>query len=322
VLGWVVVGGLAVLAATTLLQISGYAAVAVAQDALPYLFSFAWVVLVVALVGQSWLLAAAAAVLAAYQLVLLIPRLVESKVPRWVRGAPRLELTVANVFIDNKTPAALARALLARGGDVMIILEWNTAFVREFDAAGGRDAYPHRVFDPADTSDYAVGIVSKKPLLEESKVVTLGPLKLTQAILDIGGPTLTIVGLNPTAAVDPGGFEEWEKQLDELIRYVPTLFGPFVIAGDLNTTTYRPKVRELLATGLIDAHESLGQGLSPSFKLAAEGVLATAPVVRLDHVFLSHDVRAISAEDLASEGSDHFPFVVTLAVRPPNHPRR
>jgi endonuclease/exonuclease/phosphatase (EEP) superfamily protein YafD len=77
-----------------------------------------------------------------------------------------------------------------------------------------------------------------------------------------------------------------------------------------------------LATGLIDAHESLGQGLSPSFKLAAEGVLATAPVVRLDHVFLSHDVRAISAEDLASEGSDHFPFVVTLAVRPPNHPRR
>jgi len=322
VLGWVVVGGLAVLAATTLLQISGYAAVAVAQDALPYLFSFAWAVLVVALVGQSWLLAAAAAVLAAYQLVLLIPRLVESKVPRWVRGAPRLELTVANVFIDNKTPAALARALLARGGDVMIILEWNTAFVREFDAAGGRDAYPHRVFDPADTSDYAVGIVSKKPLLEESKVVTLGPLKLTQAILDIGGPTLTIVGLNPTAAVDPGGFEEWEKQLDELIRYVPTLFGPFVIAGDLNTTTYRPKVRELLATGLIDAHESLGQGLSPSFKLAAEGVLATAPVVRLDHVFLSHDVRAISAEDLASEGSDHFPFVVTLAVRPPNHPRR
>jgi endonuclease/exonuclease/phosphatase (EEP) superfamily protein YafD len=322
VLGWVVVGGLAVLAATTLLQISGYAAVAVAQDALPYLFSFAWVVLVVALVGQSWLLAAAAAVLGAYQLVLLIPRLVESKVPRWVRGAPRLELTVANVFIDNKTPAALARALLARGGDVMIILEWNTAFVREFDAAGGRDAYPHRVFDPADTSDYAVGIVSKKPLLEESKVVTLGPLKLTQAILDIGGPTLTIVGLNPTAAVDPGGFEEWEKQLDELIRYVPTLFGPFVIAGDLNTTTYRPKVRELLATGLIDAHESLGQGLSPSFKLAAEGVLATAPVVRLDHVFLSHDVRAISAEDLASEGSDHFPFVVTLAVRPPNHPRR
>jgi endonuclease/exonuclease/phosphatase (EEP) superfamily protein YafD len=322
VLCWVVVGGLAVLAATTLLQISGYAAVAVAQDALTYLLALAWVVLVVALVGQSWLLAAAAAVLVAYQLVLLIPRFFASRVPRWVRGAPTFELLVANVFIDNKTPAALARALLARGGDVMLILEWNAGFVREFDAAGGQDAYPHRVFDPADTSDYAVGIVSKKPLLEESKVVTRGPLKLTQAVVDIGGPTLTIVGLNPTAAVDPGGFDEWEEQFDELIRFVPSLVGPFVIAGDLNTTTYRPKVRELLATGLIDAHESLGHGLSPSFKLAADGVLATAPVVRLDHVFLSHDVRAVNAEDLASEGSDHLPFVVTLAVRPSNRPHR
>ncbi|MEP6661177.1 MAG: endonuclease/exonuclease/phosphatase family protein [Acidimicrobiales bacterium] len=322
VLGWVVVGGLAVLAATTLLHISGYAAVAVAQDALIYLLALAWVVLVVALVGQSWLVAAAAGVLVAYQVVLLIPRLVASRVPRWVREAPRLDLLVTNVFIDNKTPEALARALLARGGDVMVILEWNDGFVRAFDAAGGHDAYPHRLFDPADTSDYAVGIVSKTPLLEESEVVTRGPLKLTQAVVDMGGPTLTIVGLNPTAAVDPGGFEEWEEQLGELIRYVPSLVGPFVIAGDLNTTTYRPKIRELLTTGLIDAHESLGQGLKPSFKLAADGVLATAPVVRLDHVFLSHDVRAINAEDLASEGSDHLPFVVTLAVRPPNPTHR
>lgn len=321
-LGWVVVGGLAVLAATTLLHISGYAAVAVAQDALIYLLALAWVVLVVALVGQSWLVAAAAGVLVAYQVVLLIPRLVASRVPRWVREAPRLDLLVTNVFIDNKTPEALARALLARGGDVMVILEWNDGFVRAFDAAGGHDAYPHRLFDPADTSDYAVGIVSKTPLLEESEVVTRGPLKLTQAVVDMGGPTLTIVGLNPTAAVDPGGFEEWEEQLGELIRYVPSLVGPFVIAGDLNTTTYRPKIRELLTTGLIDAHESLGQGLKPSFKLAADGVLATAPVVRLDHVFLSHDVRAINAEDLASEGSDHLPFVVTLAVRPPNPTHR
>jgi endonuclease/exonuclease/phosphatase (EEP) superfamily protein YafD len=313
---------MAVLAATTLLHISGLAAVAVAQDALPYLLAFAWVVLVAALVGQSWLLAAAAGVLVAYQLVLLISRLVASRVPRWVRHAPRLELLVANVFIDNKTPAALARALLARGGDVMVILEWNASFVREFDAAGGRDAYSHRVFDPADTSDYAVGIVSKKPLLEESKVLTLSRLKLTQAVVDVGGQTLTIVGLNPTAAVDPGGFEEWDQQLDELIRHVPSLHGPFVVAGDLNTTTYRPKVRELLATGLVDAHESLGQGLSASFKLSVDGVLAVpGAVVRLDHVFLSDDVRAISAEDLPSEGSDHVPFVVTLAVRPVSRPQ-
>ncbi len=199
----------------------------------------------------------------------------------------------------------------------MVILEWNDVFVREFDAAGGTDAYPNRVFDPADGSDYAVGIVSKLPLLPESQVLTVGPLKLTQAMVDVGGQRVTIAGLNPMTAVDPGGFDEWEKQIDALIGYVPTVAGPLVVAGDLNTTTYRPKVKELLATGLVDAHESLGQGLSTSFKLGADGVLAApGAVVRLDHALLGDGVRAVSTEDRPSEGSDHVPFVVTLAVRP------
>jgi endonuclease/exonuclease/phosphatase (EEP) superfamily protein YafD len=322
VLGWVVVGGLVALAATSVLRISGRATVAVAQDVMVYLLALAWVVLILGLLGRAWLLAGAAALLVVYQLGLLIPRLIATRVPRWARDAPTLELLVANVFIDNETPAALAHVLLATGADVMVILEWNTVFVREFDAAGGREAYPHRVFDPADTSDYAVGIASNAPLLDESKVLTRGPLKLTQAVVDVGGQPLTILGLNPTAAVDPGGFEEWEQQLDELIRYVPSIAGPLVVAGDLNTTTYRPKVRELLATGLVDAHESLGKGLSSSFKLSIDGVLAApGAVVRLDHAFLNHHVRAISAEDLPSEGSDHLPFVVTLAVRPANRPQ-
>jgi endonuclease/exonuclease/phosphatase (EEP) superfamily protein YafD len=119
------------------------------------------------------------------------------------------------------------------------------------------------------------------------------------------------------AAVDPGGLDEWEKQVDALIDFVPSIVGPFVIAGDLNTTTFRPKAQELLATGLVDAHEALGEGMSASFKLSADGALAIpGAVVRLDHAFLSDDVRAVQADDLASEGSDHLPFMVTLAVRP------
>jgi endonuclease/exonuclease/phosphatase (EEP) superfamily protein YafD len=317
VLGWVVLLGLAAIAVTSLIHISGGAVLGLAQDAMVYLLALAWVVLVVGFLAHSWLLAGAAALLVAYHLVLLISRGTATRMPRWVRKAPRLTVVVANVFIDNETPGALARALLASDADLIVILEWNTAFVSEFDAAGGRDAYSERVFDPADTSDYAVGIVSNVPLLPESEVLTVGPLKLTQAVVEVGGQAVTILGLNPMAAVDPGGFQEWEKQLDALIDHVPSVAGPLVVAGDLNTTTLRPKVQELLATGLVDAHESLGQGLSTSFKLAADGVLAApGAVVRLDHALLSDDVRAVGADDLPSEGSDHVPFVVTLAIRP------
>jgi endonuclease/exonuclease/phosphatase (EEP) superfamily protein YafD len=90
-----------------------------------------------------------------------------------------------------------------------------------------------------------------------------------------------------------------------------------VVAGDLNTTTFRPGVDELLAAGLIDAHESLGQGLKASFKLAATGLFGRiGPLVRLDHALLNRRVRALSVRDLEAAGSDHHPFLVTLAVRP------
>jgi endonuclease/exonuclease/phosphatase (EEP) superfamily protein YafD len=317
VLGWLVVLGLAGLAVTQRLGVTGRAGLAIAQDLLVYLLTAAWVVLIAALLGHDWILAAAAAVLAVYQLVLVVPRLTATRLPRWTHDAPRLELLVANVFIDNKTPAALARELLGRDADLMVILEWNPAFVREFDAAGGRLSYPNRVFDPADHSDYAVGIVAKVPLAPESQVMAIGPLRFAKAVVDVGGEPVTVIGLNPTAAVDPDGVENWEAQLDALIGYVPSVAGPLVVAGDLNTTTYRPKLQELLATGLVDAHESLGQGLSSSFKLSADGVLAApGAVLRLDHALVSEGVRAISAEDFEGEGSDHLPFVVTLAVKP------
>jgi endonuclease/exonuclease/phosphatase family metal-dependent hydrolase len=97
---------------------------------------------------------------------------------------------------------------------------------------------------------------------------------------------------------------------------VPTLDGPFVIAGDLNTTRYRPEFVELLDLGLRDAIDSLGKGLNPSFKLGAEGVLAVVgAVARLDHALVNDHVFPLSVDNLESCGSDHLPFELTVAVR-------
>lgn len=293
------------------------AGVAVVEDAQIWLLTIAWVVLVVALVNGWWYVAAGAALLAAYHVALVVPRVVANRVPGWVAAAPRAHLVVANVFIDNKTPDALARELIARDGDVVVIAEWNSAFASAFDAAGGRERYAHRVLDPADTSDYAVAVLSRHELGPSSEMIERGPLKVAQATITVGSEQLMIIALNPMAAVDPGGFDEWERQLDELRAHAASAPRPFVIAGDLNTTTYRTKTRKLLKLGLVDAHESLGKGLSPSFKLAADGALAApGAVVRLDHALLSDGVRAVATEDLDSAGSDHLPFRLEVAVRP------
>ena len=316
-LQWVLFGVLVVIALTALLSISGHVGLALAHDALPILLLLAWIVLVVAVFEEAWILVVCAAALCVYHLSLVLPRMKAEHVPRWAEHSPTLELVVSNVFFENKTPDVLVHTLLAADGDVMIITEWNDEFAAEFEAAGGNDAYPYKLCDESDKSDYAVCILSRLELTEASTMNSTGPLNFAHAGVMCGERELQIVGLNPTAVVDKGGYKDWKRQIEALIERVPTLTPPAVIAGDLNTTQFRPEFKRLLKSGLVDAHDSLGKGLSRSFKLAADGVLAAAGnVVRLDHALLSNDVRAVRCQDLeASAQCHHLPFRLTLAVR-------
>jgi len=318
-LGWLVCAGLVSLVVTRYLHIAGAVdegpGLAVAYDALPILLLLAWAVVIAALLTAHWLLAAIAGALAVYQLVLVLPRMWSRRVPRWAKHAPTLDIIVANVFIDNKTPDDAARQLVEAAVDVVIIVESTDSFMAVFDAAGGKDAYPYRVSDPDDHSDYAVTLASKRDLGSGSRMDVIGPLRLAIAEVDVDGTTTTVAALNPMATVDPGGHETWKEQIDELKKFVPTLSGPVIIAGDLNTTRYRPEFTELLDLGLTDAIDSLGKGLDTSFKLGAEGALAVGAVARLDHALVNDQVHALGVEDLEACGSDHLPFRMTVAIR-------
>ena len=87
------------------------------------------------------------------------------------------------------------------------------------------------------------------------------------AKVDIGGVVTTIATLNPQATFDPDGYEIWKRQIEALKSFIPGVQGPLVIAGDLNTTRFRPEFQELLDTGLTDCIDSLGQAWKPSFSL-------------------------------------------------------
>ena len=320
VLGWLICAGLAALVVTRFLHrvapVDEGAGLAVGYDALPILLIAAWIVMICAVVTGHWLLAGVAAALSLYHLSIVVPRMIAARVPRWAKRAPTLEIIVANVFIDNETPDAAARQLVQSSADVVIVVESTASFLHIFDEAGGKDAYPYRVFDPEDDSDYAVTVACKREPGPRSEMRVIGPLRLAIADVDVEGISTLVVALNPMATVDPGGHETWKEQIDVLKEFVPTLDGPAVIAGDLNSTRYRPEFEELVDLGLRDAIDTLGKGLDPSFKLGAEGVLATVgAVARLDHALVNDCVFPLSVKDLESCGSDHLPFELRVAVR-------
>ena len=326
-LGWLVCAALAAIVVTHRLQIwfsiDEGAVFAVAYDVLPLVLFLAPVIAVIALISGHLLLAGAAGVLTAYHAALVVPRLISDRIPAWAKAAPRFRLVVANVYVDNPTPQAAALQLVDSDADVIVIAEATPEFMRCFDATGGDSSHPHRVTDPTDTSDYAVAIASRLPLSDTSGMRTLGPLKLAVAEVDIDGVTTTITALNPMATFDPDGQEIWKQQIEALKTFIPTVRGPLVVAGDLNTTRYRPEFEELLDAGLTDGIDSLGQAWKPSFSLKSVWPLGGFGfITRLDHALVNDRIRSLHVDNLRPRGSDHLPFVITLAVRAQTGRRR
>lgn len=319
-IGWLVVAGLGAIVVTHRLQIlfsvDEGSVLALLYDALPLLLFTAPVIAIWALITAHLLLASAAGLLVIYHLVLVVPRLLSDRIPEWAHDAPHLRLVVANVYVDNPTPQAAATQLVHSAADVIVIAEATPDFMDQFDRAGGSDSHPHRVFDPADTSDYAVAVASRLPLGPNSAMRTVGALSLAVAEIDVDGTLATVAALNPKATLDPGGHETWKAQIEALKSFVPTVTGPLVVAGDLNTTRFRPEFEELLRFGLADAIDSLGQAWKPSFSLKSVWPLgAFGLIARLDHALVNDRVHALKVRNLKARGSDHLPFLITLALR-------
>lgn len=319
-LGWLICALLGAIVVTHRLQlvfaVDEGSAVALAYDLLPLALFAAPVIAVWALVSGHVLLAGAAGVLIVYHVILVVPRLIADPLPEWTRTAPQIHLAVANVYVDNPTPRAAAEQLVACGADVIVIAESTPAFLGHFDDAGGTSSHPHRLYDPADTSDYAVAIASRLPLGPRSAMVSIGPLNLAVAEVDVDGVTAMIAALNPMTAFDPDGHSTWKEQMEALKGFIPSIDCALVVAGDLNTTRYRPEFKELLELGLRDSLDSLGEAWRPSFSLKSVWPLgALGAIARLDHALVNDKACSLDVENLPAKGSDHLPFVITLALR-------
>ncbi len=188
---WLICGLLGVIVVAHLVQrsmsIDEGPVLAVGYDLLPLALFAAPVICVVAVITAHHALAVTAGLLTIYHVAHIVPRMISDRVPRWARSAPRVRLAVANVFVDNPTPEAAANQLVMCGGEVLAIAEATPAFMRVFDAAGGKTSHPHRVLDPSDTSDYAIAIASSLPLEGGSGMQRIGPLNLAVAEVQIGG---------------------------------------------------------------------------------------------------------------------------------------
>ena len=85
------------------------------------------------------------------------------------------------------------------------------------------------------------------------------------------------------------------------------------MAGDLNADRDHAAFRDLLATGLRDAHDERGRGLARTWP-------ERFPLLHLDHVLVRDGAGAgiavLDVREVEVPGSDHLAVVADLAVLP------
>lgn len=278
-------------------------ALALLIGALPLTLLPAYAVLALAAALRRRLLAAGAALLVVAHLLVVAPTLGADPLPPGAADAPRLRVVTANLYVRNPDPAAAGRALLALRPDVLVVPELDAAGLAGLRASGLLVALPHSVVDLRDREE-TVGLFSRLPLRDVTSRVA-GGRDLPRATVTLAGQDVRVLSAHPYPPLSL--FTDlWRASLADLRDEAAAVDLPLVVAGDLNADRDHAAFRDLLDTGLRDAHDSRGRGLARTWP-------ASTPLLHLDHV-LVRGLTVLDVREAQVPGSDHLAVVADLAL--------
>lgn len=225
-----------------------------------------------------------------------------------------------NIFMANTHVDAIAAAIEKENPDIIGIHEITPLNVEFLDEPFA-ERYPYRRIDKW------MGLLSKYPILEY-KFFRLSDGEGTWAqrfVLDIDGnevtlynvhpPSPPLVGINPFGlpiGIPTGFLNKWrDADIRDLVSRLDQVDGPLLVIGDFNIVDQQ-NMYEPLTDYLRDAHRESGWGMGFTFSRYPQ----SAPSMwRIDYVFHSTDMVAVSATTGDYGGSDHRPVIAKLDFR-------
>jgi len=215
------------------------------------------------------------------------------------------KLLLSNINFSNRHPEKLVELVKSTDPDLILVTELAETAAEAMEPLA--NAYPFQLLK-ADDGARSLGIYSRRPLTD-ARLETIGRVGWVSGIatVNVDGRLITTMVCHPRA---PGGREQLatrNEQLAAMGQWAASQTGPLVIAGDLNTTSWSPAWKTLLApAGLVDSRQGYGpQCTWPSFSKVF--------YIPLDHVVV-RDVQVAERRVCEDVGSDHRPVLVSLVV--------
>ncbi|HVO16597.1 MAG TPA: endonuclease/exonuclease/phosphatase family protein [Alphaproteobacteria bacterium] len=229
-------------------------------------------------------------------------------VPAAPSEGPTLRVMTFNLNAFNTTRGATVDAIRAANADVVVVQEASEGWPRALEPLR-RD---YRYVAPAEVAaSQGMMILSRVPL---AQIRQLQPISeyypYLTATLQLPSAAVTLLSIHPPRPLRLGESVDRDIYFARVAQHVRSLDGPVIVAGDFTATPWSRAFAELTrGTGLIKAW-SLRPWLStwPSW-LPSFGI-------PIDHILANGRLAIVDVRLGDSGGSDHFPVIATLRLRP------
>ncbi|MBD3403797.1 hypothetical protein GF420_12935 [candidate division GN15 bacterium] len=215
-----------------------------------------------------------------------------------------------NVYQHNRDYAATSNVVHRIDPDVLLLVEVDQSWISAMNAASA--SYPHRVLIPQDNtygmafySRYAIRDVEERRLIDDS----VPSLKLTVRLPNQREFRIYALHPRPPRPEKDQDSKQRDRELDCVAAEIGRETLPVLVLGDLNDVAWSPETRRFMRlSGLKDPR--IGRGLFATFPVGYP-LIARFPI---DHVFVSEQFALLEVARLSDVGSDHYPFLVKVAL--------
>jgi vancomycin resistance protein VanJ len=219
-----------------------------------------------------------------------------------------------NVFPENQKTDTALEWLLGQDADLLLLQEIPTA-LPALEAA-----YPYYDYD---STGQGFALFSRYPI-ELSSEFDLSGESQQRFILNLDGQSIAVYNLHLLMPLNEreGDFllfrydeSRRNQQINELLSALEAETIPVIVAGDFNMSEWSP-IYSRLSAHLQDAYRLSSWGLGATWPGGASEELPDflPRLARLDYLWYSQGLEAVSAYVGSQLGSDHLPLVVEMRL--------
>jgi endonuclease/exonuclease/phosphatase (EEP) superfamily protein YafD len=217
-------------------------------------------------------------------------------------GERALEVMSFNSWLGNKDWRAVAAEIERQDPDVVIMVEFGSEQADLLSRLAV--AYPFQL-ECLEVHYCHMAILSKHAFSKSEARTRWEGAPYIRAQLGPAFGNLTLFGIHTTR---PPYFRSQLKQIDAIAEVIAAVDGPRLAAGDFNATPSSVMLARFAAVTGLERLTNI-----PSWPAR----IGPFPQLAIDHVFVSSGLRALQRPVIGDNaGSDHYPVIALIAVRP------